>query len=108
MQPLPESFEKSGWSFNQIARDGNIALFRKDRIGGNAESFEVIVVQSHNGREFKDPESQKVTHYPPAEFYPSSEQWGSKGFSLTTLTDARVRFDEMRAGAKNVLTLKSE
>ena len=84
MKPLPTQFTKHGWQFQQIARSGNRAVFKKTK--GKASSFEVITIQQHNGYTIAG-----VT-IPPAETYPSSEQWGTYGHTSITETAAMDRF----------------
>ena len=79
MKTLPIEFTKNGFQYRQLARDGNAALYSQTK--GDFGAYEVFAIQSHNGREI----AGKLI--PPAEFGPSSEEWGSKGW---TYTDRRV------------------
>jgi hypothetical protein len=56
--------------------------------------FEVIIVQSHNGREFTTKDGQLVKAQP-AEFPPSSEQWGAKGWTYRDIESAQIKFNEL-------------
>lgn len=91
MKPLPKTFRKSGFDFEQLKRIGNVALYRKTN--GNIESFELVKVQAHDGYFIKDVEM------PPAEFYPSSEQWGTNGWTFTTRDEAELMFQKLAKGA---------
>ena len=81
MKPLATSFTKKGFLHTQVMRAGNVAVYRRQRIGGKAVHFETVIVGSHNGYEIGG-----VT-VEPAETYPSSERWGEKGF---TFNDAQA------------------
>jgi len=88
---LPQlvAYGKNGFEFNLVIRRGDLAIFKGvSRANGN-ETFELIKIQRHEGREI----AGKV--FPPAEFPPSNEQWGSKGFSFVSLADAEKRMSEM-------------
>lgn len=64
-------------------RKGNIAIARSDY------DHEVIIVQSHKGRVIAGKE------IPPSEYPPSSEQWGSKGWTYRTLDEAIEKYKQL-------------
>lgn len=91
---LPEipkliAYGKNGHEFNLVTRRGNLAIFKGISRANGSETFELIEVQSHNGREIAG------KHFPPAEFAPSNEQWGNKGWTFTNQSDAEKRMSEM-------------
>lgn len=88
MKKLTRYRSKNGYEWNVIERRGDIALAHGGSIG-----FEVFEVQSHNGREIGG------KWFEPAEFAPSNEQWGSKGWSFKSEQPAREKFDELAAEA---------
>ena len=88
MKKLTRYRSKNGYEWNVIERRGDIALAHGGSIG-----FEVFEVQSHNGREIGGKWCE------PAEFAPSNEQWGSKGWSFKREEPAREKFDELAAEA---------
>ena len=79
MKELEKSFvsDKHKFQFEQLARTGNIALYKKSLIEGTTYGFELIKITSHNGYEMGG------VWIEPAEMYPGNEQWGVKGFSYT-------------------------
>lgn len=83
------SYSKNKHDFELVIRSGDIAIFRGKSQTGSSETFEVIHVQSHDGREVMG------KHCPPAEYPPSNEQWGSKGFTFATLEAAGIKFAEL-------------
>ena len=87
MKLLTRYKSRNGYEWIVIDRRGNIALSKS---GGNV-GFEVFEVQSHNGREIGGKWCE------PAEYAPSNEQWGSKGWSFQTEELARKKFDELTA-----------
>lgn len=86
MKVLTE-YTKNGHRFTQYCRAGNLAIFHGRAIKGKSETWEVIHIMSHNGREIGGKFCE------PAEFPPSNEQWGSRGWSYTNPDGARSRFE---------------
>lgn len=93
MKLLDNQIKYKGFILTQISRDGNIAVYSQVWTGCKNPSvaYEVIRVQSHNGREIQG----KV--YPPAEYYPSSESWGQKGWTYTDKDSALRKALELAA-----------
>lgn len=79
------NYRKHGNDFLLIKRSGSVGLFQEKKYN----SYEVIIIQSHNGREIMG------NVIPPAEFAPSDESWGSKGWTYTIEADALKKFDEL-------------
>lgn len=88
MKKLETKFTKWGCDFTQLERIGDVAIYeRVDKY--SYTSYEIVIVQSHNGREI----GGKL--YPPSEFFPSSATWGIKGWSSTTIESARGKFADI-------------
>jgi len=85
MKTLTRYRSPKGFEWQIIERIGNIALAQS----GGTVGFEVFEMQSHNGREIHG------KWFEPAEYAPSNEQWGTKGFSFKTEAKAREKFEEM-------------
>jgi hypothetical protein len=81
-----EYYTKNGHEFTMFVRAANLAIFHGKRIGGKSDTWEVIYIQSHDGREIGG------RYLPPAEFPPSNEQWGSKGWTYRDQRFAEWRF----------------
>jgi len=90
MRKLPKTFKQKGFTLTQVKRDGNKAVFKKTKVGYTFVSYEVVVVSNHNGYELG---GQKIE---PAETYPSSSQWGIKGFTCTSLERAEVKYKTLK------------
>lgn len=86
MKKLTNYRSKGGYEFTIIDRRGDVAL-----ADGGSVGFEVFEVQSHDGREIGG------RWCDPAEYPPSNEQWGSKGWSFKSEEKAREKFEEMTA-----------
>ena len=88
-KPLRKEFRRDGFTYRQIAREKNAAIYEQ-RWTGCAEPsicFEVIRIRGRRGFEIGG------RWVPPAEVYPNSEAWGVDGF---TVTDRDAAFAKLR------------
>jgi hypothetical protein len=90
MKHLMPEFHKAGFDFKLLLRDGDIALLRKTKPGFSFESYEVAIIQRHNGYEIAGVKIE------PGENMPSSEQWGVKGWTCRTYDDACTKFNALK------------
>jgi len=94
-KPLETEFTYTGFRHRQLKRTGDVALFHKVALKGTLHpkdydaGFEVVKVTRHNGYDLAG------HHFPPAEQYPGSEQWGRNGFTCNTLLEAEIKFDTL-------------
>lgn len=88
VQPLVTSFKKGGFNHTLVERDGNLAIFEKTKPG--FKNYEVVKVKVHPGGEVFG------KTIGPHERYPSSEQWGSYGWTESTLESARRRLKSLK------------
>lgn len=93
MKTLDVDFTSKGFHYRQLSRDGDVAVFGQKWGENGSTAYETVIVQRHNGREIAG------TKIPPAEFYPSSGQWGIKGW---TFTDRDQAFAKALALGQNV------
>lgn len=85
MKILQKQFTKKGFLHTQLDRDGDIAIFSRQK--GNAlEHFEVVKIGRHHGYELAG------NHIPAAETYPSSSTWGVNGFTYLDRQEAKEKF----------------
>lgn len=85
MKTLATSQRIGGYDLSQIKRVEDVALFEKK--GGAFTSYEVVIVQRHNGFVIAG------NVVPPGESMPSTSQWGKSGWTCRTLTEAATKFD---------------
>lgn len=78
-KPLPREFRRDGFTYRQIAREGDAAIYeqRWSGCGNPSVCYEVIRIRR---REAFQIEGRFVE---PAEVYPNPEAWGTDGFTLT-------------------------
>jgi hypothetical protein len=88
-KPMPTQFRRGGFTFRQIAREKDGAIYQQTWSGCRNRSvcYEVIRIRRREcfeiGGRFVEP----------AEVYPRSESWGTDGF---TLTDRDAAFAKLR------------
>ena len=97
MRALPTQFRIDGFDFVQIAREGDVALFRKTKPPLSFETFEVTIVQKRQEHQWPD---GRVT--PAHEAMPGNEDWGTHGWSLQSLDRAWEKFAELTRPVLNV------
>ena len=94
MKTLETSFTSHGFEFKQIHREADLAIYKKWKPEHETHGFEVIRIKRHNGYTIAG------NYCPPAEMYPSNEQWGVLGFTCQTKEDSYKKLDKMKAEAE--------
>jgi hypothetical protein len=87
MEPLPVSFRDRGFLYEQVERQGDVALYTQTNHAGIVR-YEVIRIRIQ--REHTWPNG---TTTPEKEAYPGSNSWGTLGwtFTLRPLAEAKLR-----------------
>lgn len=88
---LPKEFRRDSFNYHQIAREGDVALYKQCWTGcpDAAVGFEVIRVRRREGFQIDG------RFVEPAEVYPASERWGVDGFTVTDRNKAWDKFFEI-------------
>ena len=89
MKTIDKAFTSKNFSFKQIHRDEDFAIY--ERFHDNTpekKHYEVVKIQSHNGYAIGG------QMYPASEYYPSSNAWGVDGFTCITKKDAYEKLDK--------------
>jgi hypothetical protein len=85
---LPKHFRRHGFTYQQIYRERDFAIYRQSWKGNeHSAAFEVIRIRQREGFQIGG------RFVEPAEVYPNSEAWGMDGF---TLTDKDAAFAKLR------------
>jgi len=74
-----EKYSADGYKYNCIKRVGSYAIFQQCTYTGYPVGYEVIVIQSNKQKEHA----------------PTTEQWGTYGWSHTRLKNAEAKFLEL-------------
>ena len=88
MTPLPTEFFKYNDHHQLVFREGKVALFRRTS-PLRRTSWEVIIVQAHEGREAFG------VQMPAAEYYPSTGSWGTLGWTCPDRASADERVNDL-------------
>jgi hypothetical protein len=88
-RPLPKEFQRGGFTYKQLAREGNAAIYEQRWSGCRNPSvcYEVIRIRRRDGFQIG------ARFVEPAEIYPNSEAWGVDGF---TVQDKETAFRKLR------------
>jgi hypothetical protein len=91
---LPTEFRHNGFTFRQIARERNAAIYEQRWNGCRNPSvaYEVVRIRRRDGFHIGG------RFIEPAEVYPNSEAWGVDGFTLTDKDAAFAKLKEICAG----------
>jgi hypothetical protein len=92
MKTLEKKFTCKNFSYKQLVREGNVAIYEQKLIEAKdtRSRYEVIVIRSHEGYEIN---GNKIA---PSEMYPSANQWGQLGWTCLALEDAQKRFKKVK------------
>jgi hypothetical protein len=90
-RPLPKEFRHDGFTYRQIARHGDAAIYEQVWNGCRNPSvaYEVIRIRRREGFQIGG------RFIEPAEVYPGSEAWGTDGFTLADRDAAFAKLSEL-------------
>ena len=86
---IPTQFKKKGFTYTQVKREGNKAIFEQTREGTGLKNYEVVKLGRHNGY------TMGGVFIEPSETYPGSSLWGIMGWTCTSIEDATNRYDKL-------------
>ena len=88
-KPLRKEFQRAGFNYRQIAREGDVALYEQRWTGcpEAAVCFEIIRVRRREGFQIGGRSVEA------SEVYPNSEAWGVDGF---TISDKDAAFQKLK------------
>ena len=89
MKILPKQFTKKGFTYKQLKRDGDKAIFEQSKKGQEGVTYETVKIGRHNGYELGG------MHIPAGESYPSTSQWGNAGWTFQNLQAAEAKFKKI-------------
>lgn len=93
MKILDKKFTNKNFSYKQIIRENNVAIYEQSLIDPTesiTKRYEVIVIRSHDGYEIN---GNKVA---PAEMYPSANHWGILGWTCLDMESAQKRYKKVK------------
>jgi hypothetical protein len=89
MKKLDKKFNKKGFTYTEIVREKNKAIYKQSKTGQTNVSYEVVKIGSHNGYELN---GSKIAA---AETYPSTSLWGVQGWTFQNLDEAKKKFKKI-------------
>lgn len=90
MKELAKCFKQQSFTLTQLLREGNKAIYKKNKKSFKYEVYEVVVITNHNGYTLAD------QYIEPAETYPSNSLWGIKGWTFNDLNKAKSFFKKLK------------
>jgi|SRR5215831_7342037 len=90
-RPLPKEFRRDGFTYRQIAREGDAAIYEQTWNGCPNPSVAYEVLRIRRRDEFFIGDK----FVPAAEVYPKSEAWGADGFTFTNKEAAFAKLRQM-------------
>jgi hypothetical protein len=85
MKILPATFRSDDFDFVQLRREGDIAIFVKQKPPFKFKSYEVVIIQKRDAYAWPNGATT-----PAHEAMPSSRDWGKYGWSYQTLGRCRI------------------
>ena len=89
MVKVKKQFIKTGFTFKQIIRVGQVAIYEQSGPNWKSPRYEVVNINKHAGYKIG---SQFVKA---AETYPGASLWGMQGWTYFTLEEAENKFKEL-------------
>lgn len=89
MVKVKKEFIRTGFTFKQIIRVGQLAIFAQSKPNWKIPRYEVVRINKHNGYKIG---TQFVKA---AETYPGASLWGMQGWTFFTLEKAEKKFKEL-------------
>jgi len=87
MKVLSQKFIKKGFKHQLIKREGDVALYKRSSTEfPKASSYEVVIITQHNGITING------NYIEPGELYPSTTQWGDRGWTYNCIDSAETGF----------------
>lgn len=91
MESLPLTFKRWGYTFTQVTREGDLAIYSQHRKERNVTRYEVVRIREQGTVTWPDGRTT-----PPKEAYPSSGSWGTSGWTFYTVADAQAKMQSLQ------------
>ena len=101
MKTIAEKFTKKGFKHALLKREGDVAIYKRNAVESPKRfHYEVVIITRHDGI------SIEGNYIEPGELYPSGSQWGTMGWTCSTLEEAEKRFSNTQIQLKESLENK--
>lgn len=98
MQGLATTFEDRTFCYEQVERQGMVALYRQTHKASAITRYEVITIQVRPAHTWPN-----GAHTPEHEAYPGSEAWGRYGHTFYAHASAQNHFNALLARRASVI-----
>lgn len=98
MKLLPTQFHKKGWEHQQLVRLADVAIYERWKEGQQARHYEVVRIRQCKESTGTD-DKGRVYKRQAQEVYPSSVDWGLRGWTYQQYEDAQKKFRELTESA---------
>lgn len=94
MEPIPRTFTESGFRYDQIQREGMLAIYTQTRIHSGVVRYEVVRLGIQRAHTWPN-----GTETPEKEAYPPASAWGQRGWTFYSLADAQTHLAQLQTEA---------
>ena len=103
-KPLPMHFRRSGFTYRQVAREGNAAVYEQTWSGCSESSvcYEVIRIRRRDGFQIDG------RFVEASEVYPNSAAWGIDGFTLTDKDAAFAKLGKVNTAPNSLADVRAK
>ncbi len=91
MNTIPQTYTKNTWDYRLIERTAQGAIYSQSRKGGRVTDWEVVRIRTRKGRTITTPTGSYEIKA--GEYLPTTEEWGTHGWTFTSLAGARDRLN---------------
>ena len=91
MEPLVTEFEDRSFTYTQVERVGDIAIFQQTHKLGQVHRYEVVKIHIQAAHTWPN----GVTT-PEKEAYPSASKWGAEGWTCHNLAQAQALLQQLQ------------
>ena len=89
MREIPQQYNKYGFTHTLIERDGNVAIYEQRKPTHTSSYYEVVIIRKR--KTDNDFAGTKAGD----EYLPSTSEWGSYGWSYTSIESAREKMSKI-------------
>lgn len=99
---LATEFTKKGYTYKQIWREGDFAIYEQRKENCAVPHYESIEITRHDGYTIGE------AVIPPSEVYPNNEAWGKTGWTSVSLEQAQKYIEKMRNHTSEITAKNQE
>lgn len=98
MIAIATQFDDRTFRYTQVARQGDVAIYRQTHKASGIDRFEIIRIRIAEEHTWPDGRTT-----PEREVYPGSNSWGTLGFTTFTLAEAQAKMQSLQTEKESTL-----